>query len=79
MQYLSATHAFDYIAVRINPGLTSCKELATVMDISLDNNHSCCNASYVLPYSCMFGITNLLLPQPCMDIQAIPIQSVYKK
>ena len=33
MQYLSATHAFDYIALRINPGLTSCKELATVMDI----------------------------------------------
>ena len=50
MQYLSAAHAFDYIALRINPGLTSCKELATVMDISLDNNHSSCNASYVLPY-----------------------------
>ena len=49
MQYLSATHAFDYIALRINPGLTSCKELATVMDISLDNNHSSCNASYILP------------------------------
>ena len=29
---------FDYIAVRINTGLTSCKELATMMDISLDNN-----------------------------------------
>ena len=51
MQYLSATHAFDYIALRINPGLTSCKELATVMDISLDNNHSSCNASYVFPYT----------------------------
>ena len=62
MQYLSAIHEFDYIALRINPGLTSCKEFATVMDISLDNNHSSCNASYVLPYSCMFGITNLLLP-----------------
>ena len=61
MQYLSATHAFDYIELRINPGLTSCKELATGMDISLDNNHSFCNASYVLPYRCMFGI-NLLLP-----------------
>ena len=55
MQYLSATHAFDYIALRINPGLTSCKEFATVMDISLDNNHSSCNASYVLTYRCMFG------------------------
>ena len=53
MQYLSATHAFDYIALRINPGLTSCKELATLMDISLDNNHSSCNASYVLPYRMM--------------------------
>ena len=53
MQYLSATHAFDYIALRINAGLTSCKELATVMDISLDNNHSSCNAIYVLPYRCM--------------------------
>ena len=48
-------------STRINAGLTSCKELATVMDISLDNNHSSCNASYVLPYRCMFGI-NLLLP-----------------
>ena len=62
MQCLLAAHAFDYIALRINPGLTSCKELATVMDISLDNNHSSRNASYVLPYRCMFGITNLLLP-----------------
>ena len=57
-----AAHAFDYIAFRINPGLTSCKELATVMDISLDNDHSSCNASYVLPCRCMFGIVNLLLP-----------------
>ena len=38
MQCLSAAHAFDYIALRINTGLSSCKELATVMDISLDNN-----------------------------------------
>ena len=80
MQYLSATHAFDYIPLRINSGLTSCKELATVMDISLDNNPSSCNASYVLPECrCMFGIINLLLPYLCMDIHAILIQSVYKK
>ena len=39
---------FDYIVLRINPGLTSCKELAMVMDISLDNNHISCNASYIL-------------------------------
>ena len=50
MQCLSATHTFDYIALRINPGPTSCKDLATVVDISLDNNYSACNASYVLPY-----------------------------
>ena len=62
MQCLLAAHAFDYMAVRINPGHSSCKELATVMDISLDNDHSSCNASYVLPYRCMFGIINLLLP-----------------
>ena len=50
MQCLSAAHAFDNIALRINPGLTSCKEFAKVMDISPNNNHSSCNASYVLPY-----------------------------
>ena len=38
MEYLSATHAFDYIVLRIDPGLTSCKDLATVADNSLDNN-----------------------------------------
>ena len=44
MQSLSAAHAFDYIAIMINPGLTSCKDLATVVYISLDNNYSACNA-----------------------------------
>ena len=79
MVCLSAAHAFDYIALRTNPGLTSCKEFATVMDISLDNDHSSCNASYILPYRCMLGIINLLLPYPCMDIHAILIlHSVYK-
>ena len=34
MQCLSTAHAFDYLALRINPGLTSCKELVTVMDTS---------------------------------------------
>ena len=48
MQCLSDAHAFDYIVLRINPDLTSCKELAMVMDISLDTNHSSCNASYIL-------------------------------
>ena len=60
MQCLSAAHAFDYIAFMINPGLTSCEDLiAMVVDISLDNNYSACNASYVLPYRCMFRIINL--------------------
>ena len=62
MQCLSAAHTFDYIALKINAGLTSCKDLATMVDISLDNNYSACNASYVLPYRCMFGIINLILP-----------------
>ena len=38
MQCLSAAHAFDYIVLRITPGLTSCEDLAMVVDISLDNN-----------------------------------------
>ena len=37
MQCLSAAHAFDYIVLRINPGLTSCKDLAMIVDNSLDN------------------------------------------
>ena len=59
MQCLSAAHAFDYIALMINPGLTSCKDLSTVVDISLDNNYSACNASYVLPYKCIVWVINL--------------------
>ena len=51
MQRLSDAHAFDYIALRINPGLTSCKDLATVVDISLDSNDSACNAGYVYKFS----------------------------
>ena len=37
MQCLSAAHAFDHIVLRITPGLSSCKDLATVVDISPDN------------------------------------------
>ena len=50
MQCLSATHVFDYILVRINPSLTSCKDLATVVD----NNLSACNTNYFLPYRCSY-------------------------
>ena len=35
---LSATHAFEHIVLRINPGLTSCKDLSTVGDNNLYNN-----------------------------------------
>ena len=35
---LLATHAFDYIVLRVNLGLTSCEDLATSVDNSLDNN-----------------------------------------
>ena len=38
MQCLLATHTFDYIVLRITPGLTSGKDLVTVVDISLHNN-----------------------------------------
>ena len=37
MENLSATHVFDYIVLKINPGLTSCKDLATVVDNGLQN------------------------------------------
>ena len=38
MENLSAAHAFDYIVFGINPGLSSCKDLATVVDNCVDNN-----------------------------------------
>ena len=38
VENLSAIHAFDYIVFRINPGLTSYKDLAMVVDNNLDNN-----------------------------------------
>ena len=38
MEYLSAAHAFDYIVLRINPGLITCKNLDMMMDNSLDNS-----------------------------------------
>ena len=64
MQCLLAAHAFDYIVLMINLGLTSCKDLATVVDISLDNNYSACNASYILPYRSLYVWDNksVLLP-----------------
>ena len=38
MEYLSTTHAFDYIVLRINPGMTTCKDLTMMVDNSLDNS-----------------------------------------
>ena len=38
MQCLLAAHAFAYIALSINPSLTSCKDLAMVVDNSQGNN-----------------------------------------
>ena len=38
MKHLSAAHAFDYIVLRINPGLTTCKDLAMMVYNCLDNN-----------------------------------------
>ena len=40
MEYLSAAYAFDYIVLRINPGLTTCKDLALMVDNSLHSNYS---------------------------------------
>ena len=38
MEYLSVAYAFDYIVLRINAGLTASKDLAMMVDNSLDNN-----------------------------------------
>ena len=38
MKYLLVAHAFDYIVLRINPGLTTSKDLVMVVDNRLDNN-----------------------------------------
>ena len=38
---LPVAHAFDYIVFTMNPGLTSCKDQATVVDNSLGNNSEC--------------------------------------
>ena len=37
MENLSAAHTFNYIVFKINPGLTSFKDPANVLDNSLDN------------------------------------------
>ena len=37
-QCVLAAHAFNYIVLRINPGLTNCEDLAMVVNSSLDNN-----------------------------------------
>ena len=38
MEYLLAANPFDYIVIRINPSLTTCKDLAMMVDNTLDNN-----------------------------------------
>ena len=38
MEYLSAAHTFDYIVLRVNLDLTTCKDLPMMVDNSLDNN-----------------------------------------
>ena len=66
MQCLSTAHTFDYIVLRSNPVLTSCKDLATVVDIIVCTIISACNGnvSYILPYRCMYVWDNkFVLPQ----------------
>ena len=56
MEYLSASHAFDYIVLRVNPGLTSCNDLAMVVVTSYNDLAMvwaiiiACGASYFLPF-----------------------------
>ena len=61
---LIVAHVFDYIALMINLGLTSCKDLATVVDISLDNNYSAYNASYAFSHIdvCLIWDNKSVLP-----------------
>ena len=76
--YHPPTH-FDYIVLGNNPGLTSCKDLATIVDNSLAII-SAYSASYILPCRCMSGIINLCFYHGhayyCI---AILLQGVYKK
>ena len=38
MQHLSVAQKFEYIVLKINPGLITCKDLAMMVDNSLENN-----------------------------------------
>ena len=38
MQHLSVAQKFEYIVLRINPGLTTCKDFAMMVNNSLENN-----------------------------------------
>ena len=78
MQCLLTTHAFDYIVLRINPGLTCCKDLATIV-----NNSLLVPAKLATFYHIdirMSGIINLCFYRShayyCI---AVLIQSAYKK
>ena len=75
MEHVLAAHVYDYIELRINSSLTTCTDLAMMMDNSL----SACNASYILPYRYMPGIINLCFYHShayyCI---AIFMQSAYK-
>ena len=77
MEYLSAAHALDYIVLRISPSLTTRKDLAMMVDNSLDN--SACNTSCILPYRYMPGIINLCFYRSHTYYHiAILMQSAYK-
>ena len=34
IEHLSATHTFDYIVLRVNPGLTSCEHLVKALGVT---------------------------------------------
>ena len=72
MENLLATHAYDYIVLRINLGLTSSKDLATVVWTII----SACKANYVLPCRYAIWIINLQYCSHAYYRKAILIQYI---
>ena len=60
LKNLLASHAFDYIVLRIKPGLTSCEDLATALELgyALKNLHmNVANAAVIMfftPYRAIY-------------------------
>ena len=48
LKRLPAAHAFNYIVLRVNPGLTSCENLATALDVVMCDTQENCIMIYTL-------------------------------